>query len=59
MRRTITQYGSDSEAGLSQFTPSVVARHPKYDYVLGTELKHSNERENGSMKELNPEALLQ
>ena len=41
MRRTITSFGGDSEAGLSQFTPSVVARHPKYDYVLGTELKHS------------------
>ena len=41
MRRTITSFGADSEAGLSQFTPSVVARHPKYDYVLGTELKHS------------------
>ena len=41
MRRTITSLGGDSEAGLSQFTPSVVARHPKYDYVLGTELKHS------------------
>ena len=48
MRRTITSLGGDSEVELSQFTPSVVARHPKYDYVLGTELKHgTNSLERG------------
>ncbi len=48
MRRTITSHNGDGVPGLSKFIPSVVARHPKYDYVLGTELKHgTNSLERG------------
>ena len=38
--RTIASHGGNDSAELNDFIPSVVARHPKYDYVLATELKH-------------------
>ena len=38
--RTIASHGGNDSAELNEFIPSVVARHPKYDYVLATELKH-------------------
>ena len=42
MRRTITQYGGSSKSELREFLPSVVVKHPRYDYYLGADLKHAS-----------------
>ena len=48
MRRTITSHNGDGVSGLNFYIPSIVVRHPKYDYVLGTHLKHgTNSLERG------------
>ena len=42
MRRTITQYGGSSKSELREFLPSVIVKHPRYDYYLGADLKHAS-----------------
>jgi len=42
MRRTITQYGGNGKSELREFLPSVVVKHPRYDYYLGADLKHAS-----------------
>ena len=47
MRRTITDANSPfspsrSKSELRGYLPKVVIKHPKYDYVLGTHLKHAS-----------------
>ena len=42
MRRTITQYGGKSKSELREFLPSVIVKHPRYDYYLGADLKHAS-----------------
>jgi len=42
MRRTITQYGGNGKSELREFLPSVIVKHPRYDYYLGADLKHAS-----------------